>query len=261
MAKELMKTNLCSITKRDDVATPTYLYETLDNIYKFDFDPCPFLAAEKNGLTTNWGKMNYVNPPYSNIKPWVKKAILELARGNKTVMLVPVRTSARYWQDLVFPFADDILFLDKTIVFDSYKNSCPFPLALLEFLTPGIKRKYTKIETSHIVRKRTRGVVKFFRYGTTSRSQRLETPRRGSLQNSRREKKGVDQSLQRNDGDDASSAQGTQWNILSPGEGHLYGEFGTYKEETTRLRNSDGQFGAKPDRNEQKPRQVLRATI
>jgi len=56
MAKELMKTNLCSITKRDDVATPTYLYETLDNIYKFDFDPCPFLAAEKNGLTSTGEK-------------------------------------------------------------------------------------------------------------------------------------------------------------------------------------------------------------
>ena len=40
----------------------------------FDFDPCP-LNADFNGLNIAWGKCNFVNPPYSDIKNWVKKML------------------------------------------------------------------------------------------------------------------------------------------------------------------------------------------
>ena len=209
---KLMRTNLCSVNKKDDVQTPTYLYDTLNSIYKFDFDPCPFLSSEKDGLAKEWGSMNWVNPPYSNIKPWVTKAIQQLSQGKKTVMLIPVRTASRYWQDLVFPFADDILFLDKTIVFDGYRNSCPFPLALVEFLTPGIKRTVTQINTEHIVRKRTKAVVKFYRYKHderstyVGRSSRSQIPRKDGSR-TRRKEKAVDQGVPRADGIDEGAPQ------------------------------------------------------
>lgn len=215
MTQELMKINLCSAVKKDDVQTPRYLYEVLDEIYHFDHDPCPYMSSDKTGLEEEWGNMNFVNPPYSDIAPWVRKAIYSLMKGKKTVMLVPVRTSSRYWQDLIFPYATSILFLDKTIVFDGYKNSCPFPLAILEFMTPGIKQKITAIETNHTIRKRTKATVKFYRYGPISNSLRSSTTLRGSRQKATRTKRRVAEDIQRADRDPSNPSQRTEWNGLS----------------------------------------------
>ena len=47
--------------------TPPELYNTLNNEFKFDFDPCP-LNHNLNlwdGLEIEWGKSNFINPPYS----------------------------------------------------------------------------------------------------------------------------------------------------------------------------------------------------
>jgi len=53
----------------DHWETPDKLYNELNKIFHFDFDPCP-LHADFDGLTIDWGKMNFVNPPYSRrLKP------------------------------------------------------------------------------------------------------------------------------------------------------------------------------------------------
>jgi len=80
--------------------TPPELYESLDKEFKFDFDPCPFpLPDGFDGLTCDWKNSNYVNPPFGSIihqgkkkgaTAWVRKAILENARGKDVVLVYPI---------------------------------------------------------------------------------------------------------------------------------------------------------------------------
>jgi len=59
--------------------TPDDLYNILDNEFHFDFDPCPtfygIVTAKFDGLSINWKKSNYCNPPYNNQKAWVEKSL------------------------------------------------------------------------------------------------------------------------------------------------------------------------------------------
>ena len=43
--------------------TPDDFYNRLDKEFNFDFDPCP-AHSEFDGLKTEWGNSNFVNPPY-----------------------------------------------------------------------------------------------------------------------------------------------------------------------------------------------------
>ena len=48
--------------------TPQDLMERLNKEFSFDHDPCPFPKPENyDGLTSEWGKSNYVNPPFGSI--------------------------------------------------------------------------------------------------------------------------------------------------------------------------------------------------
>lgn len=80
--------------------TPPQLYADLDAEFAFDFDPCPFPLPEGfDGLTCEWGRSNYVNPPFGSIMhegkkkgptAWVRKAIEEHRKGKTVVLVYPV---------------------------------------------------------------------------------------------------------------------------------------------------------------------------
>jgi len=53
-----------NIEHSDNWATPKEFYNQLNKEFNFDFDPCP-LHSTFDGLKTEWGKVNFVNPPYS----------------------------------------------------------------------------------------------------------------------------------------------------------------------------------------------------
>lgn len=44
--------------------TPPELYTALDKEFHFDFDPCPYPYEGVCATQVNWGKSNYVNPPF-----------------------------------------------------------------------------------------------------------------------------------------------------------------------------------------------------
>jgi hypothetical protein len=80
--------------------TPPELYAELDAEFHFDFDPCPFpLPDGFDGLTCEWGRSSYVNPPFGSIihqgkkkgpTAWVRKAIIECRKGKRVVLVYPV---------------------------------------------------------------------------------------------------------------------------------------------------------------------------
>lgn len=80
--------------------TPPDVYAVLDEKFRFDFDPCPYPLPEGfDGLTCDWGRSNYVNPPFGSIihqgkkkgmTAWVRKAITEHRKGKRVVMVYPL---------------------------------------------------------------------------------------------------------------------------------------------------------------------------
>jgi hypothetical protein len=80
--------------------TPPEIYNALNTEFNFDFDPCPFPLPEGfDGLTSDWGNSNYVNPPFGSIihqgkkkgpTAWVRKAIEENSKGKTVVLVYPI---------------------------------------------------------------------------------------------------------------------------------------------------------------------------
>jgi len=101
----------------DHWQTPQWLYDKLDEEFKFDFDPCPNYA-EFNGLEIEWGKSNFVNPPYNRVdKPkFIQKAFDEWKKGKTCVLLIPAATGTKQFHELILPHAE-IRFLKGRIAF------------------------------------------------------------------------------------------------------------------------------------------------
>lgn len=122
------------INNDDNYATPPNLYEELNKRFNFDFDPCPYNEGEikVNGLDIDWGKSNFVNPPYSRkLKElFVKKAIEEMKKGNKSVFLIPVSTSTELFHKYIYPNAKEIEFLKGRIKFGKLDKEGNFYLPL-----------------------------------------------------------------------------------------------------------------------------------
>lgn len=96
--------------------TPPALFASLDAEFCFQLDAAAaphnalcrkFITAEQNTLETPWADYlsisGYVwlNPPYSDIMPFVKKAASESAKQIGTVMLVPADTSVGWFKEAI----------------------------------------------------------------------------------------------------------------------------------------------------------------
>jgi hypothetical protein len=80
--------------------TPPKLMADLQLEFNFDFDPCPHPKPENfDGLEAEWGKSNYVNPPFGVVihkgkkkgaTAWARKAIEEYKKGKRVVFVYPI---------------------------------------------------------------------------------------------------------------------------------------------------------------------------
>ena len=135
----------------DNYATPSKFFKKLNNEFHFDFDPCP-LKSKKDGLKLDWVGNIYVNPPYSNIEPFIKKGINEIKNGNakKIVYLLPVRSDTKYWHSLIIPFADEIRFIKGRLNFNESSSPAPFPCVLVLFETLLGSKKFSSYEQKKV---------------------------------------------------------------------------------------------------------------
>ncbi len=97
---------------RDSWSTPDRLFAGLHGEFEFQLDVCACRESAKvssyynetqNGLARDWfGRHCWMNPPYSDITPWVRKAWEESSRGGALVVaLLPVDTSVSWFWDWV----------------------------------------------------------------------------------------------------------------------------------------------------------------
>lgn len=139
-----MNTNVHFSKKSDLWETPQDLFDRLNDIFNFDADVCAtknntklpvYISPDKNGLTARWsdyGQMCWMNPPYSRIFDWIKKAYSEhLTDHISVVCLVPARTDTRWFQD--YCSKGNIIFLRGRLKFGNNENSAPFPSCLVMF--------------------------------------------------------------------------------------------------------------------------------
>lgn len=123
-------------SQRLDWKTPKAVYDQLDKEFSFDHDPCPS-DYKVDGLTSDWGERNFVNPPYGRqIGSWLAKGYYEARIKDKTVVfLIPSRTDTKWWHDFCMK-ADEIRFIKGRLKFDNHTQNAPFPSAVVIFAAP-----------------------------------------------------------------------------------------------------------------------------
>ena len=105
-----------SLNKRDSWRTPPKVFEYFNKKYNFTLDIASsvdnhlcdkYLTREDDALSYNVdtiledGDYIWCNPPYSDVRPWVSKAIENKIKGFGTVMLLKNDTSTKWFKDIV----------------------------------------------------------------------------------------------------------------------------------------------------------------
>jgi len=89
------------------------------------FDPCPLKHDLKkwNGLEIEWGKVNFINPPYNNKDKvaFIRKAYEESLKGKVCILLIPVTTEIPIFHELILPCAE-IRFIKRRVKFKGYNS-------------------------------------------------------------------------------------------------------------------------------------------
>jgi phage N-6-adenine-methyltransferase len=146
-------------SEQDCAQTPWWFIDSLESFtnLNIDLDVCAaketakseyFYTEKEDGLEGPWGSVNYCNPPYSNIAPWIEKATLHAVSGCTTLMLIPDKPEVGYTRlarkhaDTVIhmPFRLNFLrpdgseFLDKS----GKKQGPKFPVCVYIFTPHGL---------------------------------------------------------------------------------------------------------------------------
>ena len=123
----------------DDWMTPDHILDELTQEFGEMFDPCPKnWDRVTDGLSIEWGKINFVNPPYGDMKAWVKKCHDEWLKGKTVILLIPPRTCSSYFHDWIYQKAE-LRFIRGRLKFIDGRNpnkkptGAPFPSMLCIF--------------------------------------------------------------------------------------------------------------------------------
>lgn len=135
-------------SESDEYATPPEVFLPLHAEYRFTLDPCcrnetakleRHFTREEDGLLLPWkGERVFMNPPYSVVKLWVRKAFYESRdNGALVVCLVFAWTSSKWWQDYVMPDTRPGIPHSERRLFNASKII--FPRGRINFLLDGVR--------------------------------------------------------------------------------------------------------------------------
>ena len=97
-----------------------------------------YFDEKANSLIQDWNAIQgwdgpcwlWLNPPFANIRPWVKKCWEESQKGAKVACLVPASVGANWWAEYVDGKAH-VLFLQGRLTFKGETTPYPKDCALL----------------------------------------------------------------------------------------------------------------------------------
>lgn len=102
-----------ALDKVDDRRTPRWLFDQLDNEFRFTLDAAAshenalcssYFTVAEDGLKRQWKGSVWCNPPFSDCGAWVRKANYEATYVESVVLLLPAnRTEQKWWQETVEP--------------------------------------------------------------------------------------------------------------------------------------------------------------
>lgn len=150
-------------SEKDCAQTPPWFIKSLESLLgeTFKLDVCANKATAKgecyysldedgmDGLELPWSKVNWCNPPFSDIKPWLRRASFEAMKGHSTAVIFPDNTETEYSR-FAFEGADTIIrmpfrlcFLrpDGTPFLDKHgkKQGPQFPCCVAWYTPIGVK--------------------------------------------------------------------------------------------------------------------------
>jgi DNA N-6-adenine-methyltransferase (Dam). len=144
--------------------TPQYIFDWLDKEFHFDLDAacndtnckcqCGFMNNRGfDALKENWHRPSsprsyrsvYLNPPYSDPYPWVKKAYEESRKGCTVVCLLPADISTKWFHEWVIGKAE-LRFIQGRISFDGAKKGAPKFGSMIAIYGPGIEPKVISVK-------------------------------------------------------------------------------------------------------------------
>lgn len=141
-------------------ATPQYIFDWLNEEFHFEMDAaanennykCNFFINEAmNALIRNWSiyaRSIWLNPPYSNPYPWVKKAYEESLKGGTIVCLLPADISTKWFHEWVIGKAE-IRLIQGRINFDNPtpgKYSAPKFGSMIAVYGPNVTPKVISVK-------------------------------------------------------------------------------------------------------------------
>tara|TARA_R110000824_G_C14664248_1_gene618210 strand:+ start:62 stop:442 length:381 start_codon:yes stop_codon:yes gene_type:complete len=116
-------------SKSDVHITPDRVWDLIKEKWNHDqedfFDPCPEFDTW-DGLNIEWDQLNYVNPPYTLLKEFVEKALVENNNGKETVLLLPTKTDQQWFHDLLSANAE-LVWIRRRLKFKNNKWSATQP--------------------------------------------------------------------------------------------------------------------------------------
>ncbi len=101
------------VNENDNWETPPLILEDMMKKYNIHptLDVCAtkqntkfpkYFAPEQNGLSQEWNEDFFMNPPYSKINEWMKKAYDQHRKYNvNALILVFAKTSVKWWHEYV----------------------------------------------------------------------------------------------------------------------------------------------------------------
>lgn len=123
-----------ALTANDIRLTPRAFFDELDAEFHFTVDVAArpenalcsrYFTPEDDGLKQDWtGERCWMNPPYSFIEPWARKAADERAT---TVALLPARTDLRWFHEYVMAVGAEVRFVRGRLRFGQSTGNAPFP--------------------------------------------------------------------------------------------------------------------------------------
>lgn len=127
-----MKCEVFLSKNTDEWATPSAIYAQAVALGMFD--PCP-LGGFVDGLKIDWGKKNFVNPPYSQLAKWIQKSIEQHGKGKAVLLLIPARTDTKAFRQL-FEYGSRITFITGRLRFND-AGTAPFPSMIVNLVGGG----------------------------------------------------------------------------------------------------------------------------